>query len=92
MKRAARSGPNDDGDPRTDLVVRCSNDRRNLFNEPHCKISYDPDACVSQPLPDPKVRHRGFCFALGRRAFLLTSTVFLPLSCTLDRTIFDHTR
>ena len=46
MQRAARSGDNDDGNPNTDLVTLCSNTQRNIFNEPHCKISYDPEACV----------------------------------------------
>jgi len=53
MKRAARSGPNEDGDSTTDMVTRCSNTQRNVFNEGSCKISYHPDACVSVPLPDP---------------------------------------
>ena len=53
MKRAARSGPNDDGDPTTDVVTRYTNAQRNIFNEEYCKISYHPDACVSTPLPDP---------------------------------------
>jgi len=53
MIRAARSGDNDDGDSRTDLVVRCSNANRNIFNEPNCKISYQADVCVSAPFPDP---------------------------------------
>lgn len=56
MKRAARSGPNEDGDPLSDVVVRCSSAERNVFNEAGCKISYHPDACVSRPLPDPQVR------------------------------------
>ena len=51
MNRAARSGDNDDGDPNTDLVVRCSNVQRNIFNEANgCKLSFDEDACVSVPL------------------------------------------
>ena len=60
MKRAARRGlydkPADDkpADPETDYIVtRCSNVQRNMVNEPHCKISYDADACVSAPLADP---------------------------------------
>ena len=54
MKAAARSGNNDDGNPDTDLVVRCSNVQRNVFNEATCRISYHEDACVSVPLPDPE--------------------------------------
>ena len=50
MKRAARD---DDGDPTTGLVTRCLNTQRNWLNEPSCKISYDENACVSTPLPDP---------------------------------------
>ena len=50
MKAAARSGDNDDGNPDTDLVVRCSNVQRNVFNEATCQISYHEDACVSAPL------------------------------------------
>ena len=61
MKRAARRGlydkpadPKTDYDPETDYIVtRCSNVQRNMVNEPHCKISYDADACVSVPLADP---------------------------------------
>ena len=61
MKRAARRGlydkpadPKTDYDPETDYIVtRCSNVQRNMVNEPHCKISYDADACVSAPLADP---------------------------------------
>ena len=53
MKAAARSGDNDDGNPDTDLVVRCSNVQRNIFNEKKCRISYHPSACSSVPLPDP---------------------------------------
>ena len=59
MKRAARRGLYDDmvdvdADPETDYIVtRCSNVQRNMVNEPHCKISYDADACVSVPLADP---------------------------------------
>ncbi|KAL3805312.1 hypothetical protein HJC23_009019 [Cyclotella cryptica] len=53
MKAAARSGDNDDGNPDTDLVVRCSNVQRNIFNEKKCRISYHPNACSSVPLPDP---------------------------------------
>jgi hypothetical protein len=49
MKAAARVGANDDNN----LVVRCSNVQRNIFNEKSCKISYHPDACSSVPLPDP---------------------------------------
>eukprot|EP00804_Cyclotella_cryptica_P019739 CCRYP_009662-RC/>CCRYP_009662-RC protein AED:0.09 eAED:0.09 QI:0/0.95/0.95/1/0.95/0.95/22/166/2740 len=50
VKAAARSGDNDDGNPDTDLVVRCSNVQRNVFNEDQCRISYHPDACQSVPL------------------------------------------
>lgn len=50
MNRAARSGINDDGDANTDLVVRCSNVERNIFNEPHCKLSFDENACVALPV------------------------------------------
>ena len=53
MIAAARSGDNDDGNPDTDLVVRCSNVQRNVFNEATCRISYHEDACTSVPLPDP---------------------------------------
>lgn len=58
MKLAARSGGNDDGNPNTDLVVRCSNVQRNIFNEGECRISYHADACQSVPLPDPKDFYR----------------------------------
>lgn len=58
MIRASRSGANEDGDPRTDTVVRCSNTQRNIFNEPHCKLSFDPQACVSVPLPDSSDNYR----------------------------------
>lgn len=42
MKRAARTN---DGDPSTDMVVRCSNAQRSLFNEAGCKISYHVRQC-----------------------------------------------
>ena len=58
MKAAARSGDNDDGNPNTDLVVRCSNVPRNIFNEGQCRISYHEDACQSTPLPDPNDSYR----------------------------------
>jgi hypothetical protein len=58
MKSASRSGPNDDGNPDTDLVVRCSNVQRNIFNEVTCRISYHKDACTSVPLPDPNDLYR----------------------------------
>jgi hypothetical protein len=58
MKAAARSGDNEDGNPNTDLVVRCSNAQRNVFNEGRCRISYHPVACQSVPLPDPKDSYR----------------------------------
>ena len=53
VKAAARSGENEDGNPVTDLVVRCSNVQRNIFNEAQCRVSYHEDACQSEPLPDP---------------------------------------
>ena len=56
MKRAKRSGDTDDGDDRTDIVTRCSNVQRNIFNEAWCKISYHPDTCETVPLPDDQVR------------------------------------
>jgi hypothetical protein len=49
MKRASRDGK---------LVARCVNAERNIFNEASCKISYDEDACVSVPLPDPNDAYR----------------------------------
>ena len=57
MKRAARD---DDGDPTTGLVTRCLNTQRNWLNEPSCKISYDENACVSTPLPDPATDYTVF--------------------------------
>ena len=58
MKRAGRSGLNTNTDPKYDestvaLVTRCTNTQRNVFNEKYCKISYNENACVSDPLPDP---------------------------------------
>ena len=60
MKRAARRGLYDmvGADPNIDnIVTRCSNVQRNMVNEPHCKISYDADACVAVPLPDPATEY-----------------------------------
>ena len=67
MKAAARSGDNDDGNPDTDLVVRCSNVQRNIFNEATCKISYHEDACTSVPLPDPDDLYRSVMYNPGDR-------------------------
>jgi hypothetical protein len=58
MKAASRSGPNDDSNPDTDIVVRCSNVQRNIFNEATCRISYHEDACTSVPQPDPNDLYR----------------------------------
>jgi hypothetical protein len=57
MKAAARSGDN--------LVVRCSNVQRNVFNEAKCRISYHEDACQSVPLPDPKDSYRVWMYDPG---------------------------
>ena len=95
MKRAARSGDNDDGDSTTDLVTRCSNTDRNVFNEASCKISYHQDACVSSPLPDPNDSYRAtmvslfpatrkiFLYHISLLIFILTSTILgLAISYT----------
>lgn len=47
MKLAARTF---DANNPNQLVVRCANVPRNIFNEGYCKVSYDSDACVSNPL------------------------------------------
>ena len=62
MKAAARSGANEDGNQSTDLVVRCSNVQRNIFNEGQCRISYHEDACQPEPLPDPANNYRVYMF------------------------------
>ena len=67
MKAAARSGDNDDGNPSTDLVVRCSNVQRNIFNEGQCRISYHEDACQSTPLPDPNDNYYSRMYDPGSR-------------------------
>jgi hypothetical protein len=64
MKAAARSGANDDN-PKTDLVVRCSNVQRNIFNEGQCRISYHQDACQSVPLPNPNDFYRVYMYDPG---------------------------
>ncbi len=55
MIRARRGAvaPYGDGSPDVDLVTRCSNVEKNIFNENHCKISYDVNACETVPAPDP---------------------------------------
>lgn len=55
MIRARRGAvaPYGDGSPDIDLVTRCSNVEKNIFNEGHCKISYDVNACETVPAPDP---------------------------------------
>lgn len=67
MIAAARSGDNEDGNPDTDLVVRCSNVQRNVFNEANCRISYHKDACTSVPLPDPDDFYRSNMHDPGNR-------------------------
>ena len=59
VKRASRDG---DSIPTTGLVVRCSSAERTVFNEESCKISYEPDACITQPMaaPDGKNNWRSF--------------------------------
>ena len=52
MNRAARLRPTEDGGEELSLTVRCSNTDRNIFNEDKCKISYQPETCVSRPFPD----------------------------------------
>ena len=52
MNRAARLRPTKDGGEELSLTVRCSNTDRNIFNEDKCKISYEPETCVSKPFPD----------------------------------------
>jgi hypothetical protein len=52
MKAAARN------ESETDLVVRCANVQRNVFNEATCRISFHEDACTSVPLPDPNDFYR----------------------------------
>jgi hypothetical protein len=47
MKRAAR------GVTEIDLNTRCSNVQRNVFNDGHCRVSYHPDACLTNPIQDP---------------------------------------
>jgi hypothetical protein len=44
LKRAAR------GAGEIDLITRCSNVQRNVFNDGQCQISYHPDACQTVPL------------------------------------------
>ena len=56
MKAAARTI--DSGNP-GQLVVRCSNAQRNIFNEESCKLSYDADACVSVPIGTATIRDPG---------------------------------
>lgn len=51
MMTAARSRDSANINPDIDLVVRCSNVQRNIFNEQYCRISYHHNACVSVPLP-----------------------------------------
>ena len=65
MKAAARSGANDDGNPDTNLVVRCSNVQRNVFNEAECRISYHQDACQTVPLPNPDDSYRIYMYDPG---------------------------
>ena len=36
------------------MVTRCTNAPRTFFNEHACKISFDEEACVGTPLPDPE--------------------------------------
>ena len=38
-----------DGEPNVDLVTRCSNVETSTFNEAHCQISYDENACETRP-------------------------------------------
>ena len=63
MRRAART---DDGDPNRDMVTRCTNAPRTLFNEHACKISFDEEACVSTPLPDPADNNKVYVLDPGK--------------------------
>ena len=72
MKRAGRSGLNTNDETKNNynestvaLVTRCTNTQRNVFNEQYCKISYDENACVSDPLPDPNDDYRQFTIDPG---------------------------
>ena len=65
VKRASRAAEGDDDH----LVVRCSNVERNIFNEHHCKVSYEPNVCTSKPLPDSKS---------GNSIFIVSSLVVSP--------------
>ena len=69
MIRARRgaNGPYGDGSPNIDLVTRCSNVEKNIFNEAHCKISYDVNACETVPAPDPD-------HTMYRRDMVITSS------------------
>lgn len=89
VKRASRAAEGDDDH----LVVRCSNVERNIFNEHHCKVSYEPNVCTSKPLPDSKSGnsvfivsslvvslHNGECYAL-----ILVYTLLLRVPCRTTR-------
>ena len=69
MNRAARLRPTEDGGEELSLTVRCSNTDRNIFNEDKCKISYQPETCVSRPFADPGANVRSLC---------------LPFACALN--------
>ena len=64
VRRASRD---DDSVPTAGLVVRCSSAERTVFNEEYCKISYAPDACVTQPMnaPDGNNNWRSFSIDPG---------------------------